>query len=154
MATNIQRIFLSQDHIFFHISAVQLLSYVQLFVTLWTVVYQASLSITNSQSLLKFMPIESVMPPNHLILCRPLLLLCGIFPNKRVFFNESIRIWWPKYWSFSLGISPSNEYSGLIYWIFFHIVSQLFIQLILSPLPFCLLLFLTKFITCFIFKVK
>ena len=119
MATNIQRIFLSQDHFFFHISAVQLLSYVQLFVTLWTVVYQASLSITNSQSLLKFMSIESVMPSNHLILCRPLLLLCGIFPSIRVFFNESIRIWWPKYWSFSLGISPSNEYSGLIYWIFF-----------------------------------
>ena len=98
MATNIQRIFLSQDHIFFHISAVQLLSYVQLFVTLWTVVYQASLSITNSQSLLRLMSIESVMPSKHLILCHPLLLLPSIFPSIRVFSYESVLpIRWPKY---------------------------------------------------------
>ena len=76
---------------------------------------QASLSITNSQSLLKLMSIESVMPSNHLILCRPLLLLHSIFPSIRVFSNESVLcIRWPKYWNFSLSISPSNEYSGLI----------------------------------------
>ena len=76
---------------------------------------QASLSITNSQSLLKLMPIESVMPSNHLILCRPLLLLPSIFPSIRVFSNESVLcIRWPKYWSFSFSIIPSNEYSGLI----------------------------------------
>ena len=72
-------------------------------------------SITNCQSLLKLMFIESVMPSNHLILCRPLLVLPSIFPSIRVFSNESVlRIWWPKYWSFSFSISPSNEYSGLI----------------------------------------
>ena len=77
--------------------------------------HQASLSITNSQSLLKVMSIESVMPSNHLILCRPLLLLPSIFPSIRVFSNEPVlRIRWPKYWSFSYSISPSNEYSGLI----------------------------------------
>ena len=76
---------------------------------------QASLSITNSQSLLKLMSIELVMPSNHLILCRPLLLLTSIFPSIRVFSNESVLcIRWPKYWSFSFTISPSNEYSGLI----------------------------------------
>ena len=76
---------------------------------------QASLSFTNSQSLLKFMSIQSVMPSTHLILCRPLLLLPSIFPSIRVFSNESVlRIRWPKYWSFSFSISPSNEYSGLI----------------------------------------
>ena len=76
---------------------------------------QASLSITISQSLFKFMPIESMMPSNHLILCRPLLLLPSIFPSIRVFSNESaLHIRWPKYWSFSLSISPSNDYSGLI----------------------------------------
>ena len=75
----------------------------------------ASLPITNSQSLPKFMSIESVMPSNHLILCRPLLLLASIFPNNRVFFNESILcIRWPKYWSFNFNISPSNEHPGLI----------------------------------------
>ena len=154
MATNIQRIFLSQDHFFF--TSVQFnCHYVQLFATPWTVACQASLSIINSQSVLKLMSIESLMPSNHLILCHPPLLLPAIFPSTRVFFNESVlHIWWPKYWSFSFGISPSNEYSGLISWIFFHIVSQLFIQLILSPLPLCLLLFLTQFITCFILKVK
>ena len=77
--------------------------------------HQACLSITNSQSLLKFMPIESVMPSNHLILCHPLLLLPSIFPSIRVFSNESaLHIRWPRYWSFSFNISPSNEYSGLI----------------------------------------
>jgi len=90
-------------------------SRVQLFATPWTAVNQASLSITNSQSLLKLMAIESVMPSNHLILCRPLLLLPSIFPSTRVFSYESVlRIRWPKYWSFSFNISPSNEHSGLI----------------------------------------
>ena len=81
----------------------------------WTAICQASLSITNSWSLLKLMSIESVMPFNHLILCCPLLPLPSIFPSIRVFSNESaLRIRWPKYWSFSFSISPSNEYSGLI----------------------------------------
>ena len=81
----------------------------------WTAICQASLSITNFQSLLKFMSIESVMPSSHLILCRPLLLPPSIFPSIRVFSNESVlRRRWPKYWSFSFIISPSNEYSGLI----------------------------------------
>ena len=83
--------------------------------TPWTAACQASLSISNSQSLLKLMSIESAMPSNHLILCRPLLLPLSIFPSIRVFSNESVlRIRWPKYWSFSLNISPSSEYSGLI----------------------------------------
>ena len=83
--------------------------------TLWTAAHQASLSITNSWSLLKLMSIESVMPSNHLILCRTLLLLPSIFPRIRVFSNESVlHIKWPKYWSFSFSISHSNEYSGLI----------------------------------------
>ena len=86
----------------------------QLFVTPWTAARQASLSITN-WSLHKLMPIEAVMPSNHLILCCPLLLLPSIFPSIRVFSNESaLHIRWPKYWSFSFNISPSNEYSGLI----------------------------------------
>ena len=81
----------------------------------WTAAFQASLSITNSQSLLKLMPIESVMLSNHLILCRPLLLLPSIFPSIRIFSNESVLcIRWPKYWSFSFSISLSNQYSGLI----------------------------------------
>ena len=84
-------------------------------VRLWTAAGQASLSITNSQSLLKLMSMESVMPSNHLILCCSLLLLPSIFPSIRVFSNESaLQIRWPKYWSFSFSISPSNEYSGLI----------------------------------------
>ena len=96
-------------------SSVQSLSQIQLFVTPWTAAHQASLSITNSQSLLKLMSIESVMPSNHLILCHPLLLLPSIFPSIRVLSNESVfHIRWPKYWSFSFSISPSNEYSGLI----------------------------------------
>ena len=96
-------------------SSVQLLSCVRLFVTPWTVTCQASLSITNSWSLLKPLSIESVMPCNHLILCCRLLLLPSIFPSIRVFSNEStLCIRRPKYWSFSFSISPSNEYSGLI----------------------------------------
>ena len=94
-------------------SLVQSLSHVQLFGTPWTAARQACLSITNSQSLLKLMSIESVMPPNHLIFCRPFLLPPSIFPSIRVFSNESaLRIRWPKYWSFSFNISPSNEHSG------------------------------------------
>ena len=90
-------------------------SCVRLFETPWTAAREASLSITNSQSLLKLMFIESVTPFNHLISCYPLLLLLSIFPSIRVFSNESIlHIRWPKYWSFSFSISPSNEYSGLI----------------------------------------
>ena len=96
-------------------SSVQSLSRVCLFTSPWTAARQASLSITNSQSLLKLMSIESVMPSNHLILCRPLLLPPSIFPRIRVFSNESaLRIRWPRCWSFSFNISPSNEYSGLI----------------------------------------
>ena len=83
--------------------------------TSWTIARQTSLSITNSQSLLKLMSIESVMPSNHLILCCPLLLLPPVFPSIRVFYNESVLcISWPKYWSFSFSIGPSSEYSGLI----------------------------------------
>ena len=95
--------------------SVQSLRLVQLFVTPWTVACQSSLSITNSQILLRLMSIELVMPPNLLILCHPLLLLPSIFPNIRVFSNESApRLRWPKYWSFSFNISPSNEHPGLI----------------------------------------
>ena len=93
---------------------VQSLSCVRLFATPWTAAHQASLSITHSQSLLKLLSIKSVMPSNHLILCHP-LLLPSIFPSIRVFSNESaLRISWPKYWSFSFNISPSNEHPGLI----------------------------------------
>ena len=96
-------------------NSVQSLIHVQLFVTPWTAARQASLSITNSQSLLKLMSFALVMPSNHLILCRPLLLLPSIFLNIRVFSNESVlHMRWPKYWSFSFSISPSNEYSGLL----------------------------------------
>ena len=96
-------------------NSVQSLSCVRLVATSWTAACQASLSISNSQSLLKLMSIELVMSSNHLILCCPLLLLPSIFPNIRVFSNESVlHIRWPKYWSFSFSISPSNEYSGLI----------------------------------------
>ena len=91
------------------------LSRVRLFATPWTAARQASLSITNSQSLLKLMSIESVMPSNHLILCRLLLLPPSIFPSIRVFSNESVlHMRWPKYWSFSFSISPSKEHPGLI----------------------------------------
>ena len=96
--------------------SVQSLSRVRLFATPWIAAHQASLSITNFQSLLKLMSIELVMPSNHLILCHPLLLLPSIFPSIRVFSNESVLcIRWPKYWSFSFNISPSNEYSGQIF---------------------------------------
>ena len=99
----------------YSISSVQLLSRVRLFVTPWTATCQASLSITNSRSLLKPMCIESVMPSNHLILCCPLLLPPSIFPSIRVFSNElALCIRWPKYWSFSFNISPSSEYWVLI----------------------------------------
>ena len=97
------------------ISSVQLLSRVWRFTTPWTAAYQASLSITNSGSLLKLMSITSVMPSNHLILCCPLLLLPSVLPSIRVFSDESVLpIRWPKYWSCSFSISPSNEYSGLV----------------------------------------
>ena len=96
-------------------SSVQSFSHVRLFATLWTAACQASLSIANSQSLLKLMSIESVMPSNHLILCCPLLLPPSIFPSIRVFSNESVlHIRWPKCWCFSFSNSPSKEYSGLI----------------------------------------
>ena len=97
------------------VQSVQSLSRVRLFATPWTAACQASLFITNSQSLLKLMSIESTMPSNHLILCHPLLLLPSIFPSIRVFSDEPVlHIRWPKYCSFSFSISPSNEYSGLI----------------------------------------
>ena len=103
------------------LQSVQLLSHVWLFVTPWTAARQASLSITNSQSVPKLMSIQLVMPSNHLILCGPLLLLPSIFPSIRVFSKESVlHIRWPKYWSFSFSISTSNDHSGLIsfriYW--------------------------------------
>ena len=94
---------------------VELLSHVPLFVTPWTAAHQAPPSSTISRSLLKFTSIELVMPSNHLILCHPLLVLSSIFPSIRVFSNElAHRIRWPKHWSFSISISPFNEYSGLI----------------------------------------
>ena len=96
-------------------SSVQWLSHVQLFATPWTAAHQASLSLTKSQSLLKLMSIELVMPSNHLNLCHPLLLPPSIFPSIRVSSNELVlHIRWPEYWNFSFSISPSNEYSGLI----------------------------------------
>ena len=96
-------------------SSVQSLHRVQLFAILWTAAYQVSLSIAITRSLFKFMSMESVMPLNHFIFCHPLLLLLSNFPSIRIFSNESVlRIRWPKYWSFSFSISPSNEYSGLI----------------------------------------
>ena len=100
----------------YKLSSVQLLSHVQIFAIPWTVACQAFLSITNSQSLIKLMSIELVMPSNHFILSCPLLLLPSIFPSISVFSNESVLcIRWPKYWSFSFGISPFNECSGLIF---------------------------------------
>ena len=95
-------------------SSVQLLSHVRLFATPWTAACQASLSITNSQSMFKLMSIKSVLPPNHLINCHLFLLLPSIFPSIRIFPNESaLCIRWPKYWSFSFNIIPSNEHPGL-----------------------------------------
>ena len=99
----------------FQLSSVQSLTHVWLFVTPWTAARQASPSITNSRSLLKLISIKLVMPSKHLILCHPLLLLPSIFPSIRVFSNESVlHIKWPKYWSFSFSINPSNEYSEVI----------------------------------------
>ena len=101
--------------LYLFITSVQLLGHVRLFATPWTVACQASLSITNSLSLLKLMSIESVMSSNHLTFCRPLLLLPSNFPSIRVFSNKPfLHIRWPKYWRFSFSISPSNEHSGLI----------------------------------------
>ena len=100
---------------FISVQSIQSLSHVQLFATPWIAACQASLSITNSRSSPKLMSIKSVIPSNHLILCCPLLLLPSIFPSTRVFSNESaLRMRWPKYWSFSLSISPSKEHPGLI----------------------------------------
>ena len=112
-----------------------MLSRTQLFVTPWTRACQASLSITKSWSLLKLMSIELVMPSNHLILCRPLLLLSSIFADIRVFSNESVLcIRWPEYWSFSFSISPCNEYSGLISfridWLYLLAVQEIFESLL------------------------
>ena len=105
----------SKDSIKVQFSSVQLLSHVLLFATPWITARQASLSITNSRSILKLMSVESVMPSNHLILCHPLLLLPSIFLSIRVFSIESaLRMRWPKYWSFSFNISTSNEHPGLI----------------------------------------
>ena len=105
----------STENLFLAQRSVQLLSHVWPFATPWTTACQASLSITSSWSLLKLMSIELVMPSNHLILCHPLLLPPSIFPSIRVFSNESaLWIRWPKYWSLSFSISPSNEHSGLI----------------------------------------
>ena len=102
-------------YLYICISSPQSLSHIQLFVIPWTAACLVSLSVTNSQSLLKLMSIESMMPSNHLILCYPLLLPPSIFPSIRVFSNESVLcIRWPKYWSFSFSICASNEYSGLI----------------------------------------
>ena len=104
-----------RTHKMLFVVVVQLLSHVQLFATPWTAACQASLSCTISRGLLKLVSIELMMLSNHLILCHPLLSLTSIFSSIRVFSNESaIHIRWPKYWSFSFSISPSNEYSGLI----------------------------------------
>ena len=119
----------------FPFSSVQSLSRVWLFATPWIAARQASLSITNSQSFLKLMPIESVMPSNHLILCRPLLLLPSTLPSIRVFFqgvSSSHQV--AKYWSFSFNISPSNEYSGLISFRM-HWLDLLAVQATLKSLP-------------------
>ena len=106
---------LSQRENINHFSVIQSLTCVWLFGTPWTTAGQASLSFTISRSLLKLMSIESVMPPNHLFLCRPLLLLPSIFPSIRVFSSESVlHVRWPKHWSFRFSTSPSNEYSRLI----------------------------------------
>ena len=117
------------------LSSVQLLSRFLLFATPWTAAHQASLSITNSWSLLKLMSIEAVMPSNHLILFHPLLLPPSIFSSIRVFSNESVfYIRWPKYWSFSFSVSPSNEYPGLISfridWYDLHVVKETLMSLL------------------------
>ena len=110
-----KNIFLGFYHIILYFSSVQLLSHVRLFGIPKTATYQATLSITNSWSLLKLMSIESVMPSNHHIFCHCLFLLPSIFPSIKIFSNKAVLgIRWPKYWSFSFSISPSNEYSGMI----------------------------------------
>ena len=117
MPFNIRKLLLSLVRLFWgeQTRVAQSLICVQVFATPWTAAHQASLSITNSQILLKLMTIDSVMPSNHLILCHPLLLPPSVFPSIRVFSNESVlHIMWPKNWSFIFNISPSNEYSGLI----------------------------------------
>ena len=117
-------------------TSVQSFNRVRLFLTPWTAAHQASLSITNSRSLPKLMSIESVMPSNHLILCRPLLLSPSIFPSIRVFSNEStLGMRWPKYWSFSFSVSPSDEHPGLISlrmdWLgFLKLIYQRFISML------------------------
>ena len=134
--------------IFLFFSSVQSLSHVQLFDTPWTAAHQASLSITSSWSLLKLMSIESVMPSNQLILCHPLLLLPpSIFPSIRVFSSESVLpIRWPKYWSFSFSISPSNEYSGLIsFRIDSHLLCYQFWAKCIYDVASCLCCFMTHF---------
>ena len=125
--SNVSESFKDPDSVLLIIFDVQSLSHVRLFVTLWIVAHQASLSFTISQRLLKFMSVVSMMPSSYLILCRPLLLLPSIFPSIRVFSTESaLHIRWPKYWSFSFSISASYEYSGLISfridWFDFHAV--------------------------------
>ena len=127
--------------------SIQSLIHVQLFVTPWTAAHQASLSITNSQSLLKLISIVSMMPSNHLILCHPLLLLPSIFLSIRIFSSESaLGIKWPKYWSFSFSISPSNGYSELISFrmdckkCLVHLFCNKVIDMIEFNLPSCLLL--------------
>ena len=110
-----EKVWIGRFKLSYIVVVVQSLSCVRIFATSWTAALQASLSFTISQSLLKLMSIESVMLPNHLILCRPLLLLTSIFPSIRLFINESaLHIRWPKYWSFIFSISFSNEYLGLI----------------------------------------
>ena len=119
-------------------SSVGWLSHVQLFAAPWTAARQASLCITNSRSLFKLMSIESLMPSNHLILCCPLLFPPSIFPNIRIFSNDSVlRIRWPNYWSFSFRISPSNEYSGLISFRMGWLDLQPWESLILDTLSIC-----------------
>ena len=114
-ASGIQCSFRSGLLKFWYVAVVQSLSWVKLFVTPWTAACQASLSFSISQSLLKLMSIESVIPSNNIILCHPLLLLPSVFPSIRVFSNElALHIRWPKYWSFRFSISPSSEYSGFI----------------------------------------
>ena len=113
--TRLKQLSFSHTQAHTQLSSVQSLSRIRLFATPWTTAHQTFLSITNSQSLLKLLSIELVMPSNHLILCHPVLLPPSIFPSITVFSNESVlHISWPKYWSFSFSISPSNECSGLI----------------------------------------
>ena len=136
------------------------LSHVRLFVTPWTVALQASRSITNSWILLKFISIKSVMPSNHLIFCHPFLLLPSIIPSIGVFSNESaLRISWPKYWSFSFSISPSNQYSGLISfridWLDLLAVQRTLKSLLQhhsskSPILQCLAFFMAQLYYCFV----